>query len=374
MIDLPELVLIQILKNLASDVDRLECFRQQLPIIAVCRNWRCAGISVVYRDIVVSFDLSTNIGLLGDMQSNYVTRVNISIDEHDFASVLGKLLRVMSINNVEWPEKYSLDYTQFDVLTQYNRQKLDTGLFESMKGVVYEFANNYPNVMHLDVQIICSSGVTTQFASTLIAAFSDSLRTLRCHVNSPLSILQFPQKLTRLDYQCHYFLNPLMPKINPSPLEYLKLTRVSGNFSWKDCFGSNLLVISFPRLKHLDIDGSNIPIHFLVEKMRRMNDITQIQDKRLYFPVLKHLNIFMGPCDKWVFHPIHLPTRLLTLSYTSDYLQVQKFAKQLPVKNIANLTLNVFNKDDGLDRRDLRELNEHVQRSFNPDVANINFI
>lgn len=383
--NLPALVIIEILKNVTSDIENdMEEFKQKLIFVAVCRYWRHTGLRLVcnqiFAQLEAGYELSTNIDLFkSGKYNNFVTKLKLRIRPDDIANGLGTLLSALNMDEIEWPSNYNMDKANEDVTTHYNAQTLGDDLYKTMANVIGNFAQNFSNIIHLALWIPCPSGIASQLASKLINVYSNTLRILHCDVNAPLNIESFPSGLAKLTYICHVHSLPLIPKINPSTLTCLQLENVFNDFSWQECFESSIVPtyggpIVFPRLKSLSIYSCDEVAREMRRKITREKGFATSRQKRnktLRLPSMKCLYIYSSTYDKWKFSPKFISSSLDEVEYWAHANEITSFTK-LPIKHVKKL--NMWITYDDSSTRVRHAVEKYVKKVASSETASIEYI
>lgn len=349
---LPDLVLVDIFKYVANGKTDLSTFKQQLACLKVCTQWRYVGYPVVFRNLIIDYShhsvLSTNIDLYRDkkQQQTLVRKVKINNLCFDFASKLGHMLSVLNMSKVSWPQNYTLDDGYLDGISRYNLQELDSMLVSKMSSVLSKFAKRFHRVASLDMNIECPCGVAKQFSSELIRVFNDQLKILKCHIDAPLDINQFPPNLTTLVYSCHRYSYPLLvPQINPLPLRCLKLNNVLDDFSWKQTFQIYGNSVNLPNLKILSLNSGNSTDsstrkQFANGTEKELIYQENIKEEKIELPNLQKLLVNKNYYVNVPFNPKTISPHLRELTVNVSVDDFHEFVK-LPIVQVGKLDISV---------------------------------
>lgn len=307
--DLPELVLLEILKHTVGKVFEVEDIAVNLPYLSICQRWRYIATSLVHKDLIIKYGpteeeddndgtvytFSSNIPLLINGNCNaMVKRLHVSWLAESFTKELDILMNALAMGKVLWPKDISshLVWNILDYPKGYNPQKLGNEMNEKMSTIVDNFCASFPNVKEIIFFISNSCGVASQFISKLVGVYSNQLTKLMNHTNVPLDLPCFPPNLKYLLYVYQPMTFLAIPKLNTFPLKVLRLKMVPKDFSWNKACNS----LVFPNLKKLSM--YNLTGNYQSEREELAHnlgiglDLPDSQHEPLEFPMIRTLKLF----------------------------------------------------------------------------------
>lgn len=365
--DLPELIIIQILKyTLLSHTKR-----RALPYLAICHRWRHLGVPIVYRELFIEQkyiitndgaahnNLTTNRELLANSYSQYVKTLRIEHldNQTGLVNTLKELLDILdSKGEVGWPKNYKTKLLGVSARSAvYNPQMLNDELLGIVTKIITNCAKGFPYISNLDIQIHNSCAINGQFASKLIETFSGQLKSLKCHVNAPLTLEKFPESLNRLEYHCHFTCSPPMPRINPTSIKHLNLVSIPNEFQWQQ------RKMNFPNLTYLSLsEASSYDKRYRAEYFQeRIVDTGQIYAPRLKTLVGNYMDAKFNHI-----YPSTVTHHLDTTRYSTTLNSLHQFS-QLPIKSIGHLDVMLADPDI----KDWSKFYQTTNRLFGEDLC-----
>ncbi|KAI9503490.1 hypothetical protein BX070DRAFT_252103 [Coemansia spiralis] len=310
---LPEIVALILCRATDSaDACSLANWKLQLPLLAICRQWRLVGLPLVYRQLFIECkeqDIETNFSLLSSIPH------------------LHHLARSLKISMS--PQTHLLPFLQaaIDSLTQVSMGvplvSVASLTIDLCSGGPYSFTSvvDTGNADHSDLQLLaskvayllpnvsslhCAPSQNIDSCAAFTAALSDhyaqNARRLKSYVYSPLKALELAQ-LATLDLFFFSSTSQTLPKINVERLYRMSLVNVSGEFSWSSFYpvqttesSSNVVFESLCRL-HLFFHS-------------HVNVFKQNTKVRLSFPNLRFLCTDKSPSTATLLSMAHFPSVL----------------------------------------------------------------
>lgn len=264
--DLPELILIGILRNVVDKVVQMKDIIYNLPYLAICQRWRYLGVPLVHRKLIIECwsywsyhkqiyirNVSSNISLLSDSSCEGVAKaLDIQWASNTFIDSLEPLMNKISMDYANWPTNITSHLVNKTVhnLNGYDPQRLDNEMYGKMSAIIGNFQRVFPNINDINLNISEACGIATQFSSKMVGGYTDQLKRLAYTIDAPIDLPSFPPNLTTLIYKWQPTSIAPIPRINAIPLKKLKLVELPPYFSWKKSCNS----LVFPNLKSFDVN------------------------------------------------------------------------------------------------------------------------
>lgn len=341
--ELPDLVIHNIIKHVRYSYNVKKVFKKRLPLIAVNRQFRRAGLASLYSCLF----LDTKVV---DKEYDGMGRPKL-IDNGDLyqTSELRSLVRAIKIGKQNRENELwlylSIITTYLDnlsgPLTAANSLHNYNGLMKNAGRVVERLVKLFPNVTCVVIEIeVAREGEGGEFTSKWIDLLGNQLTSF--HSFLPFSqpkTFKVPLELTSLTLNCGLDSKIKLPKFNPLPLKYLNVIAPPPHFSW-DCFrqGNGGGPIVFPNLTTLDYmcytsgDGNRRN-----NRLRRQAPRTP----QLQFPKLITLALTILNSKGGEFKPEVISARLNKLTINADDIAYRGLELSI-IKSVGTLDIDTF--------------------------------
>lgn len=295
--NLPELILYYIFKH---TVKGNRHFGVNLPYLAVCYNWRCAALPLIYREVYIALKWdhfkdprwNTNIGLfVSTGYMSFARRLNMLIEDRGFTfdQELELFLNVLAMG----PIQRSSGSQRKLIALGGNGGSLSILTEDGLQAVaeaVSSFAQSFSRIQEMKLYPSLTCYRSRQINTALVSTFANHLRSLDSGHLYDEKITYPLANLTSLTYECDIGSSSFLSKVNIQLLEKLHLSSLPIDFSWSvfQENSSDSVFMDFSNLKHLRLDfANNIR---LARNPQQGEDLAAFNDQvRLQLPNLQTL-------------------------------------------------------------------------------------
>ncbi|KAJ2720005.1 hypothetical protein GGI07_004875 [Coemansia sp. Benny D115] len=357
--DLPLVIRVKVLSTIVEEnYECLSTWKDSLPLMAVCREWRALAKPMVYGTTIVenltedNYDaleydngndntingnnndaaiatrppFVSNIPLIAAANGTHLVKnLLIYLNEHTLTlDTLKELTTVFNFTQCDWTNVRSMD---LEMRLNYEGRNADENkneylynkspkLEHGMSLFAQALTRSMPEVTRIKARAHTYDGVAKILFNRLCKAYTHQLTHLSCYPEIKLPTVSELKGMQYLNIATNSSVKKPLPQICPSSLRKMELKQLSANFSWK--FFENKYqpnAISFNNMKSLTMSYMPLLDDIEAETARMMFEKHYENKKHnVSFPKLEELTISGGVVDQDMITSAVLPSHLKSLT------------------------------------------------------------
>lgn len=320
--NLPDLIVLNIIHYIHQEFR----FKQSLPLLSLCHNWRQLGIPVVYKTAYYWYTLDMD--ATSDFNNTAIS-LQTNLDLMRDTNVCNKPKKL----SIEWRSSRMNGYKLLEPFYRiFNPNSTELGTF-----LLREFASHFSSITTLiihDREYNDMDTILQRFAGELVSVFSNKLKTLELMGIFTMGLSHYPANLTKLSYFFRPIFYSPLPAIDPTALEMLRIFNIpSSNICTilEASVGAQKKVV-FPNLVHLELCGCAYNIN-------EVDDSIKKHIKSIECPKLETMDVLFN-CDTSIdFSSLSTPAHMQKAYFSIETVAQLRSLSELPIMSIKSLTV-----------------------------------